>query len=586
MRFEALREFKGLWRVDGVPEAVYLGDKLNLKFVLTPVFRNGEGYSPVPGKKPEFIVSTPRCLNMLTIGSVWDGPERVEKPEILPPYFEVDTSDARNCVPSYAINLGGKYSNDSLSKEIFGTANIGSALATGSYKVIRIENNYTFKWMIISPSELLRYYTGRSNLLITSFLRGEEKSLIDWSRKPENSKPIISEKISLKPVERKILARTLISQSCKDALQSSYRSISAASVESSITGKPLPLTLHSDFPFKGKTRLRVSGRVVQIAGEYSIFVNEIFNCTYPLGFDTLRYEPCVKPVTGGQNAVAGTAVSHYAYEDGADDDEFEDEIEDTPADARLKRRDISDPDTFFLIADNITEERIGNSLHRDTDYRTEKTAFGVPVDSSTIGDESYRQEDNGSEGVNICTDTPSKMVRELEEFFEMIEEFREKVDTEKWIVSPILIDPSAKPVTLPLNFLPKPKIRATWHLVPDGTNRTRQFACVEVKTPGHPAKYAYILELELVKPSEGQCIAIICSHDGGKVKYGNFRTLLRLLIHLTHWPNLENDAWRKTRYKKAAAILATQIRIEKLNHRIKDKPAAIKNRIEKILRLP
>ncbi len=556
-----LRELEGFWRVDGISEVENDNKGLKLRFVLSRLRNDySEPYDATARLNlPSTVLKLhPRWISVLTIGSIWEAGKRVSKPERLDTFFEIDSTEAQNLPFSQATKLRGKWTARGIAAADFLPKNDYENLFATLYSIVPIRGDRKYEWMVVPHSEIFRFFMAVTGRIATAVLRGETEKLIDWSKNPGSNPITISEHVRLKNTEATFFGRAQASSTFKEELFQINKKITSISTTNSLTGSRAALALESNFPFIGTAKLRISGVPMQLADQPAIFAMEIHSCSYPLGFSSLIVESAEAKISNGDFGGAGSGRKHYNVPDHDPDDE-DDEIDDVPADAELRRREIMQNGSPFPEDAEISIEyrRTSEQTGRQASHLTEKQfAAGL-----TLGDGDYRTASKNMIGVNDIKDGFAPAARELKDFFEMLRKFEEIAKERSWIVRSRAINGSIPAGSVGqvnsdhlITFLPMlASKKRSWHLVTTEEKiRTRQLACIEVESNRHTQKFFYILEIELKENDPGQCTVLVRRKDFKQITDDSFNSLLKLTCYKNRWPDLNTDTWTKSKQRELA----------------------------------
>lgn len=573
-RKSPLQKISGFWRVDGISE-VHLGEKgLKIGFVLS---RLREDYTdPNEGSArldmdPELLVLNPRWINHLTPGSVWESGACVSKPEWLGRSLSVDTTQAIKLPFNRATKINGKWTARGIAAADFLPQKGNHHLFATYYSLVPVSGDEQFKWMVIPHSELFRFYSAVSSRVCNKVLRGELSELIDFSVPTEVEPVTIFERVDLKQTEAKFFGRIRASKSFEDEIFQINKRITLINMANRRTGTSAALALEANFPFAGQTNLSVSGVPMRLADEPALFAMQIHHCTYPLGFSSLVVKSAGDRASGGSPDESGK--SYVAFNvPGYDPDDEDDEIADTPADANLKRVELSQISALFPQDAEISIEfqRSWKQTTNTASYVSEE----VDTEGLTFGDGDYRASSKNMLGVDDVKEEPPPPARQLKTFFEMLHHFERRVQKKNWLIRsraingliPIAPDESegsAHFITA-LPMLANKKRR--WHIIAaEGGVRTRQLACIEVQS-ARANRYFYILEVELKDNEPGQCTLLVRRRDFKKMSLDDLTRLLKLTCYKNRWPDFETDIWEKTKQGALAKKFSDVHISRKLHH--------------------
>lgn len=569
-RAKPLLKLQKFWRVDGTSDVEWVENRLKIGFVLS---RLRDDYSDpfsaaarqdIPS---QLLVLSPSWISILTVGSVWDGGKRISKPGWLGRALEIDTSQAVN----HATNLKDKWTTRGITAGNLAPQKDQKGPSVTLYTIVPVVGDNQFKWMVIPQSEIFRYYFSVSGRITKKVLNGEIDDLVDLSKPTDNNPITIFEHVKLKEIEAKFFGRVQANQKFKEETLKINKKISAINASNSITGNNSALALEANFPFSGRTNLSVAGIPMTLANEPAIYTMEIHHCTYPLGFSSLVVESIGSQTGGGSADEEGKGYKYFNVPSHDPDDEDE-EIDDAPADARLPRRDIPQNSSPFPEDADILIEYRRSEQHKQkvATYVSEK----AEIEGLTLGDGNFRATSKNKLGVDDFKEEFPPASRQLKDFFEMLRSFEEIARAKKWSVNSkaingsIFLDLSNPNIkTHIITSLPMlASKKRTWHLINTGDKvRTRQLACVEVKTT-RTQRFFYILEIELKESEPGQCTFLVRRRDFKQITDDDFNSLLKLTCYKNRWPDFETDTWKKSKQRALAETFKDHHISKKLQH--------------------
>ncbi|BAP42225.1 putative uncharacterized protein [Pseudomonas sp. StFLB209] len=573
-RASPLRKLNGFWRVDGISEVHPAEKGLKIGFVLSRLrddYTDPNDGSARLDMAPELLVLNPRWINDLTPGSVWENGACVSKPEWLGRSLSVDTSQAKKLPFSTATQINGKWTAKGIAAADFLPKKDYHYLFATYYTLAPVSGDAQFKWMVIPHSELFRFYSAVSGRVAKNVLRGDLGELVDLSVNTEIDPVTIVERVKLKESEAKFFGRIKASKSFADEIFKINKRITLINIENRRTGARAALALEANFPFAGQTNLSVSGVPMLLANEPAIFAMQIHHCTYPLGFSSLVVKSAGDRAGGGSPDESGKGYVGFNVP-GHDPDDEDDEIADTPADADLKRVEISQVSSLFPQDAEISIEYQRSWKHttNTASYVSEK----VDIDGLTFGDGDHRASSQHMVGVDDFKDEPPPPARQLKDFFEMLHHFEKRIKDKNWLIRSVAIngsipiDPNElENAVLFITALPMlANKKRRWHIIAEeGNVRTRQLACIEVQS-ARANRYFYILEVELKDNEPGQCTLLVRRRDFKKISLDDFTSLLKLTCYKNRWPDFENDTWEKSKQQALADRFSSAHVSRKLHH--------------------
>jgi hypothetical protein len=207
----------------------------------------------------------------------------------------------------------------------------------------------------------------------------------------EETRPVLHVRQRVNRKEAAVLARAVASNSAKEALFGIHQHLALTKANNATLSAKRPTTIKAGFPFKDPTTLYVAGKRMKLASkgqesEWAVFAMNILFCGHPMGFQGMVLESD-DPFGGeGANGSNGGTIPPR-FTPLIEDEEDEYEVDDLPADQRMRRLAVRSYTNQFGGFDGLRFE------HR----RPESTRSGgrpsanvdVPVEGFTLGDGSY-----------------------------------------------------------------------------------------------------------------------------------------------------------------------------------------------------
>ncbi|MGC5699279.1 hypothetical protein J4P02_03640 [Pseudomonas sp. NFXW11] len=565
-----LFNYQHFWRVDGTSDLEWDEKSLKIGFVLSrlrddytdPFIANARQDIP-----PKLLTLSPSWINILTVGSVWDGGKRISKPAWLGRSLEIDTSQAVN----QSANLKDKWATTDITATDLSSPKDRKGHSATLYTIVPIIGDKQFKWMVIPHSEIFRYYFAISKRITKTVLNGETSSLIDFSKTTSNDPVTIFERVSLKEAEAKFFGRAQVNKLFKEEIFQINKRISVINASNSLTGSDSALALEANFPFSGRTNLSVAGTPMKLANEPAIYAMEIHHCTYPLGFSSLIVESSANQTAGGKLDEKGKGYRSFNVPSHDPDDEDE-ELDDSPADATLQRREIPLANATLPLDTEIRIEYRRTLEHKDkiATYVSEE----IDTRGLTLGEGNFRASSKNTVGADDFKEEAPSAARELNDFFEMLQGFEKIAKGKQWSVAsrtingaiPLKLNDSKRNTHVITSLPMLGSKKRTWHLITtEDSVRTRQLACIEVKAT-RTQRFFYILEIELKDNDPGQCTLLIRRRDFKQISDDDFNSLLKLTCYKNRWPDFDSDTWIKSKQRALAKTFKKDHVSKKLHH--------------------
>lgn len=576
--YKKLKRYPGLWRVDGVGEIRdrgRLGASVSVHF---SEILESEAHDPYrTHARSGNILSLPvhsATLTEFRVGSIWKDGALAYTPPQLDKSVTIDVSRCRIVRLGSPFELNTRHIDTVLPEPFYRLGDNREHLKNTFYAIAPVLGDPITDWLVTPCSELLRFYYGVTSRLLSSTLRGRIGDYVSWDKSRfEDGKLILHVTQRLNRKEVAVLARAVASHDAKHAIHGVHNYLSSIQANNKVLNEDSrkPLTIKASFPFTDKTVLAVAGKRMKMAnaraGEkydrWGIFAMQILRCTHPFEFSSAIIESDEPLSEGAQSPNGGQALpSEYPF---LDDEQGELDVDDTPANARLKRLAILDYSNQFSAMDGMRFQHArppgGNFAN------TPGNATGVPVNALSFGDGSHAEDAKNTLGAGSYQNKVEQVDRDISIFLKMLHSMREKVAPVGWDIKTRapkdkLIEGNDSIALFPMNL---GKAR-TWHKIVEanGNVRPRQVVIAEVIT-GRPGKVFYLLEMEL-KPSEsGQCTILLHARDLSTIRNEIFETLFKLTAIQNRWIDQRNK-WKKIRDEEIAKEFFSKFCIHRINH--------------------
>ncbi|HSC69037.1 MAG TPA: hypothetical protein VLC79_15195 [Cellvibrio sp.] len=565
-----LKKRPGIWRVDGIGTirpSHQLGSRLTYLFSeIKPEFIDNPYQIKAPTGNVYQMPGHAGWLRLFTPGTLWQEGKKT----ISPPTLELAiTIDTRSCVYKLPNQVNPDFAPfATLLPETH--LNYGDNLAHLNQTLFALipipkSNDIRIDWLIIPTAELFRYYVGASSRLLASALTGTTSKLIENARL-ENGEVIIEDKTgTLTRFEACLYGRTLVSAEARETFYGPHKHLVLNRLPNVNT--PQPLYINSHFPFQGITTLHLTGKKIRLRNtrtnedEWAIYVNQIRNCSHPLGFNRLTVNCNGAPHSGAGGGVGGG----HAPRPPKTDIEDPAVINDDPADPNLGRLIVRNPTSFF---DQI------NRIHFQRQYRGRDYVNGRPYRSNTevtghTFEDGKGGAGSGNQGVDDV-DVPAKpLARDMTLFLEMLKHLRIKSKKLGWNITTLGYANNEHIDGETVTSFPDMEKRLSWYKIfldeNDSEGRPRKVVWTQIKTP---KKFIYLIEMELRPDERGRSSLAITSRDVSEnppeFTKQEFGGLLKLTAAHNGWPPSNKD-W-KHKHAKIAKHLFGSFFFERLTH--------------------
>ncbi len=553
--YKRLAKKHGIWRVDGIGVVSYSqrgSSRLMLHLSgIQEEFRESPYVKEALNGQYLALSIHPASARHFLVGSLWRDGSRIYLPPQEKSDFFIDTNLASYRRLREGVEINEIHLKDFLPPAYFKMAreSYQGLLPTG-YFVVPVQPGAPFKWMIVPASEVLRFYFGTSERLLHSIINGSLSKFVDWERsRIDNYEPVLHVEKNLSRLEAFVLGRALENKQAFRALTGVQQYLAGISIKNKTRldqeHAPLPFVLRTEFPFLGRTRLRVSGKRIVISKpgdskEWAIFAMFIDQCNHSLGFSRVIQESDIpRDVSApGDRSSSGRPQLEPQIED-----EEKYEFDDVPADAKIKR----------VVSKTFTNQfpafaRMKFEHKRpiaDPSYGRPPIPGEVPVRNLTINDGEYSADASNNVGVSGFDSFAYETETALTQFIEAINHLRKLPGASGWQIQSHNLT-GQQNLTLKgerLAYFPEHIKRVrSWHIVelPSGDTRPRQVMLIEIKLD--KARF-YICEMEL-KNKEAQCTIVLFRQDFSIVEDDEFRELLILTALRNRWPEA-GKTWEK-----------------------------------------
>jgi hypothetical protein len=578
--YKKLKRRGGIWRVDGISE---VRDGRRLGVGVTVHFagiHETEIHEPYRAAAPTGEVLALRVhsatLSQFITGSVWKEGALAHSPRPHEHPLTVDVSQCRIVELDQTIKIEGRLIDSVIPENQHRFGSNRNLLAHTRYALLPVLNSNLTNWLIVPCSELLRFYFGVSSRLLSSTLRGQLDDYVSWRDSSyDGVELILRDKRRLQRKEAAIFCRAVASPEAKAAMFNVHKSLAAVSANNAAlneTSKKM-LAIDATFPFNDQTILTVAGKPMKLAGavlgekkdQWGFFAMQILHCPHSFGFSNPPKILSDQPFQEGTPAHGGEGSPPGQYPFLADDIE-QLEVEETPANARLKRLAVLKFTNQFGAMDYMRFQHVRPA--GKTGAIRPGSQEGVPIDSLSFGEGSHSDEARNVLGAGGFQNRVDQIDRDLTLFLYMIKNLRAQVKgpPRQWTVTTRPLKDGLLNETRTENIATFPPCHGrTWHKIvgEDGISRPRQVVIAEISDA---KKYFYLLEMELrAGQAAGQCTILVHSNDRSFIDNKIFETLLNLTTIQNRWIAVQNT-WKKTADKDAAKAFFSEFQIHRINH--------------------
>lgn len=575
--YKPLARHPGIWRVDGIGPILLcgrLGTRSTVCFSRLKKSASDNRYSKTAsdGDTLALTVHT-SSLSIFKVGSIWEAGQRIEGPPLIKTAYSIDARQIRWITLNQTVDLNGRSISAVLPEKYYGLGKNRLLLSPTLYGVVPVVDDPTH-WLVIPAAELVRFYIGVSGRLLARTLTGRLDYYVDWTRsRVEDGRPVLHAKQRLNRKEAAVLARALVSRAARSALHGVHQHLAVTHANNAVADRTQrrPLIVKARFPFEDQTSLYVAGKHIFWAlnskGQrlWAVFVMEILHCSHAFGFSRLTVET-EQPIERQAQADGGEGVSLPPYHDPKlEGDEEDFELEDLPADARLRRLAILDYSNQFAGMRGLKMTYRYREAHRLMHAPGQR--IEVPVRGLTLDDGGHGDDARGNLGIGGFQSRVETVDRDLGCFLAMLKRLRRLTEARGWSIDTRKADDGLLHEGEVIAFFPdKVGKRHTWHKVadPDGTVRPRQVVWAEIIEPTHES-FFYLLEMELKPGETGQCTLLLHTNHFTRLNDPTFNTLLRLTAIQNRWPSPHNT-WIEERHRHLADRLFDIVRTYRIRH--------------------
>jgi hypothetical protein len=574
----------GCWRVDGIG-TVQIGPKGSARLLAQlSGIHDEHSHSPysataLNGLNLAFPLH-PANLRHFLVGSVWRNGSRIYLPQQEKNEVIIDTRLVHYYRLGDGIAFDGGPVNHLLPPSHLKMAiESYQGLVSTGYFVVPVQPGLPFQWMIVPASELLRFYLGTSERLLTAIVQGTLHKYIDFENsRVENLDPVLRVKKQLTRLEAFVLGRAVENEQSLRALLGVHKYLSKISVENKSRSdrgqNPLPFILRTEFPFRGITHLKVCGKRVLLTQpgmpkQWAIFAMYIEQCQHPLGFSKVVQESDIPWDEGapGSKGVGGRPQLLPELEDADTHD-----VDDVPADGNIKRVVFKTFTNQFpgFARLKFEHERPDGNPNRGRAPRAEE----VPIDNLTFAEGQYGADAANNVGLSGFDSFAYGTETDLEIFVDAIEHLAELPEAASWRIASHNLE-GQQNLTLKgarlAHFPERIKNVHSWHRVvaASGDERPRNLLIYEIQIAN---TYFYACEMEL-KPNESQCTIAVFRSDFEHMSDKEFRELLILTAIRNRWPQ-EGKLWKKMEDAKRCERFFADHAITRIDHPSRDKDPA------------
>ena len=520
-------------------------------------------------------------LHHFRVGTLWLNGKRIFGCQPLRKTFRVDTGRMRLVALDEAITLNGISAPTIIPNNYLDVGETNrSDLARTLYGVVPVLGDARTQWLVVPATELVRFYIGVSSRFMSGVLTGRLDNYIDWdASRVEDGIPIVSIHQRLSRKEAMVLARAVASRQAKRALLGVHQNLATVHANNSIAKDQdqRPLHIKGFFPFSDTTELQVAGKPMLLGREsgreqWAVFTMELLTCSHSPNFDRFVLEEGDPVVIRTPADPAGGGRRPPIHDPTFVDEEDNNEVDDIPADKRLRRLTVRTYTDQFL---GFTRVQVKH--RRPSSERPEgepPSHVDVEVNSLTTGDGSGSEEAKGNLGVSEVQSKVEHVDDRLALFLEMVQHLRATAKSKGWEVATRKLDDGLPRLGEWIALFPTNLgKRRSWHLIEDskGIRRPRQVAWVEISRKDRSECFS-LLEMEL-KPQETstQSTILMFANDFTSINEELFRKWLLLTAIKNRWP-AAHYTWADSSHARDAQDFFSKVATFRIQH--PDRPRA------------
>lgn len=581
-----LARHPGILRVDGVGPIRDKGGWLGLRAVVhfSRITERGmrDPYHKSASTEKSLKLSVHSAsLHHFRVGTLWLNGKRIFGCQPLRNTFRVDTGRMRLVALDEAITLNGISAPTIIPNNYLDVGETNrSDLARTLYGVVPVLGDARTQWLVVPATELVRFYIGVSSRFMSGVLTGRLDNYIDWdASRVEDGIPIVSIHQRLSRKEAMVLARAVASRQAKRALLGVHQNLATVHANNSIAKNQdqRPLLIKGFFPFNDTTELQVAGKPMLLGREggreqWAVFTMELLTCSHSPDFDRFVLEGGDPVVIRTPADPAGGGRRPPIHDPTFVDEEDNNEVDDIPADKRLRRLTVRTYTDQFLGFTRVQVEHRRPSSERPEGEPP--SHVDVEVNSLTTGDGSGSEEAKGNLGVSEVQSKVEHVDDRLALFLEMVQHLRATAKSKGWEVATRKLDDGLPRLGEWIALFPTNLgKRRSWHLIEDskGIRRPRQVAWVEISRKDRSECFS-LLEMEL-KPQETstQSTILMFANDFTSINEELFRKWLLLTAIKNRWP-AAHYTWADSSHARDAQDFFSKVATFRIQH--PDRPRA------------
>lgn len=514
-------------------------------------------------------------LHHFRVGTLWLDGKRIFGCPPLRKTFRIDAGRMRFVALGEAITLNGISAPTIVPINYLDVGETNrSDLARTLYGVVPVLDDPKTQWLVVPATELVRFYIGVSSRFMSGVLTGRLDNYIDWdASRVEDGIPIVSIHQRLSRKEAMVLARAVASRQAKSALLGVHQNLAAVHANNSVAKDQdkRPLLIKGFFPFSGTTELQVAGKPMLLGREggrelWAVFAMELLTCSHPPDFDRFVLEGGDPTVVRTPGDPSGGGSRPPIHDPAFVDEEDNREVDDVPADKRLRRITSRTYTDQFLGFRRVQVEHRRPSAERPEGEPP--LHVDVEVNSLTTGDGSGAEEAKGNLGVSEFQSKLEHVDDRLTLFLEMVQHLRTISESKGWEVVTRKLDDGIPRLGEWIALFPSNLgKKRSWHLIEDskGTRRPRQVAWVEISRKDKNECFS-LLEMELEPQKTGsQSTLLMFANDFTSIKEDLFRKLLLLTAIKNRWPAARNT-WADSSHARDAQDFFSKVTAFRIPH--------------------
>ena len=573
-KYSALKNLSGYWRVDGIGKVTNVAkgevtvhfSKLYEEHALDKKYKRSDR----TGETFDFRVHSSALFD-LTVGSVWKDSVKVSSPDEFQETFNVDISRAKEFKLNDLVPLEGNKYGTLLHESYFSLGSNRQKLSNSCYFLVPVVSSPSIEWLIIPSSEVLRFYIGTSDRLLSAALKGTLDTWIDWKRSKASAGEVtIVERRRLKKVEHVVIYRSLNSPYGKESLFGTHNKLKREKLMANVSGETDQMRfISSAFPFSGYSALTIKGKRLPLCFDkkdrtnWAVFAMEIVHCGYK---EALKYINIIsnETKTSSTGEGLGFPVQSGVFDDLDEDD---DELTGGPSDATVRGIHETNFKTRFALQKEFYYRRRPMLERSSPNFSYESY---IEPNGYSLEEGNYESASQGILESGISDQASALPEHHLLVFCETIGLILKGKEDAGWKVNFRTLDESipvkfGKVTTFPKNC--GKNYRWQWIAEPHRSKRLRQCVIAEFFNI-NMRQYLYLLEMELSptrKTRDSQVTILLRSKKYFKVTDQVLEKYLKLSVKKNRWAD-ESHEWKYDKDTDCAEMMFSQHVTHRFTH--------------------